>query len=154
MPDFQNIDDETFCPESHFWGDLFAKRPVFSLFQTQIGGWNPPTDIYETVTGDELEVIVIKMEIAGVNKEDIDIKLDKNILTIQGRRLEEPGARKKNYHLIEVHYGFFQRSFRLPPHIDKRDIQASYKEGFLKITIPKKDTRPGEVRIETEGPDK
>lgn len=124
-----NIDDDPFCPISDFLGDFVTRRPVFSLHKRP---WNPPTDIYETETD-----IFIKMELAGVNKKDVDITLDRDILTVQGHRMEEDSSQKKNYHLMEIHFGIFKRSFKIPPHVNKDNILATYNDGFLKICIHK-----------------
>ena len=69
-----------------------SQRPLFSLSDRI---WNPPTDVYETC-----ESMVIKMEVAGVKQEDMDISVDNNLLLIRGRRLEETPLRKENFYLM------------------------------------------------------
>jgi len=136
------VDDDPFCPISNIFGDFFSKRPLFSL---QNQPWNPPTDVYETPG-----TIIIKMELAGIIKDEIEITLENNILTIQGHRSEDNSSPKKNYYLMEIHFGYFHRSFSLPPELDRDNIQAGYKDGFLKITIPKKSIGSDEIPINTE----
>ncbi len=141
---FLAVDDEhPPFPLSHLFDDFFSPRPLFSLSRRP---WNPPTDVYETQ-----DFIVIKMELAGMNEDDIEITLENNILTIQGHRAEEHPGDKKNYHLMELHYGNFQRVFSLPGKFTRNDINATYKDGFLKITIPKTSAPPREVKTEVEG---
>ena len=140
---FLLVDDEyPPFPLPHSLDDIFSTRHLFSLSHRP---WNPPTDVYET-----RDFIVIKMELAGTNEDDIEITLENNVLTIQGQRSEEPTAHKKNYHLMELHYGKFQRVFKLPQKIARNEINATYKDGFLKITIPKSPTQPRQVKIEVE----
>ena len=136
-----DLDDDPFYPISHIYGDFFSKRPLFSLHNRP---WNPPTDIYEIP-----DTMIIKMELAGVKKEEFEIILDHDVLTIQGHRAEDNPCPKKNYYLMEIHFGYFHRSFSLPPEWDKDNIQANYKDGFLKITIPKKSSRCEEIPIDT-----
>jgi HSP20 family protein len=124
-----NIEDDPFCPISDILGDFVTRRPLFSLNKQP---WNPPTDIYETETA-----ILIKMELAGVKKKDVEITLDHDILSIQGHRMEEDPSLKKNYHLMEIHFGIFKRSFKIPPHFNKDNIRATYKDGFLEVSIIK-----------------
>ena len=138
--------ENDFFPLPDFWGDFSPEKSLFNLYQSASGVWTPPTDIYET-----REYIVIKMELAGTKKKDIEITLDNNILSIQGSRHEKSPERDKNYHLMEIHFGRFHRAFRLPPGIGRNDINATYKEGFLLVTIPKKSSQNEEISIETEG---
>lgn len=106
------------------------KWSMFSMFERP---WLPPTDIYETK-----EQLVIKMEIAGVQLKDIEIILDGQTLVVSGYRHEEPAVDKENYHMMEIHYGKFDRVFVLPKNIVAGSIQAFYKDGFLKIIVPKR----------------
>ncbi|MFH0793143.1 MAG: Hsp20/alpha crystallin family protein, partial [bacterium] len=106
-----------------------TQRPLFSLSDRH---WNPPTDIYET----DAEV-VIKMEVAGVRKEELSVSVEADLLIIRGKRDEPPPAKKRNYHLMEIHYGPFERVFRISDRLLVEKIKARYKEGFLLIGIPK-----------------
>lgn len=119
-----------------------SQRPLFSLSEKI---WNPPTDVYETC-----ESIVIKMEIAGVKEEHMDISVDNNLLHIRGRRLEEAPLRKENYYLMEIRYGRFERVFAMPRALSLADITAEYRDGFLRVTIPKSKQRTEGVKIKIE----
>ncbi|MCD6386102.1 Hsp20/alpha crystallin family protein [Candidatus Sumerlaeota bacterium] len=116
-------------------------RPTFSIADRP---WDPPTDVYETKDN-----LVIKMEIAGVRQEDLDIILNDDTLIVRGRRDEEVTSEKENYHLMEIHYGRFERIFVLPNAIIPGKITASYEKGFLIISVPKRRVPPS-VKINIE----
>ena len=95
--------------------------------------WSPAVDIYET----ESE-IQVQAELPGVDRKDISLNLEKNILTLKGERHFEKETTQENYHRIERAYGGFSRSFSIPAIVDEEKIRAEYKEGVLKISLPKK----------------
>ena len=115
-------------------------RPLFSLSEKI---WNPPTDVYEVE-----EAVIVRMEISGVKEEDIDISVDNNMLIIKGLREEYHPAPKQNYHLMEIHYGKFERMFRLPAGLNTDLVQADYCRGFLTVSIKKQCRKPTSVKIE------
>lgn len=119
-----------------------SQKPMFSLSERV---WNPPTDVYETKDN-----IIIKIEISGMRKEDINISLEGNLLVVSGIREEESPVKKASIHLIEIHYGKFQRIFSFSPQLLLSDIIATYKEGFLKICIPKIVNQKKEFSINIE----
>lgn len=106
--------------------------------------WSPPTDIFETSAA-----IHVKMELAGVRDEDIDVKISDNYLVVRGRRQDQMNVKKENFHLMEIQYGVFERVFRLPDRMTVSSVTASLKNGFLLVTIPK-DSAVHEYRIEVE----
>ncbi len=91
-----------------------------------------PVDIKDTP-----EAIQIKAELPGMNKEDIKINLNDNILTIQGERKKEEKEEGTNFIRIERSYGSFSRSFTIDIPVRQNDIKASYQEGMLEISLPK-----------------
>ncbi|MDX1777919.1 MAG: Hsp20/alpha crystallin family protein [Thermodesulfobacteriota bacterium] len=95
--------------------------------------WKPPVDIYETA-----EEVIVLVEVAGMNKKDIAVTLDNNILKISGVRPDYSPAAKNRIHQMEIDYGKFERMMKITIPIDTENTSACYKEGFLKITIPKK----------------
>jgi len=115
-------------------------RPLFSLSEKI---WNPPTDVFETEGA-----IVVKMEIAGVRDQDLHISVENNLLVIRGSREEAHPAPKQNFHLIEIHYGQFERVFRLPGGLDTEHIAADYRQGFLSVRIPRKEYHRATVQVE------
>ncbi|MCC6502928.1 MAG: Hsp20/alpha crystallin family protein [Deltaproteobacteria bacterium] len=97
------------------------------------GGWYPPVDIYETE-----ENIILKAELPGVDPESVSIDVGENTLSLRGERKLEKGFTDENYHRMERFYGTFHRAFSLPYPVDGDGVKASFKDGVLKITIPKK----------------
>jgi HSP20 family protein len=113
---------------------LQAERHFFSLLAPhREGKWQPFADIYETD-----EAWVIKLELAGVQKEDFSIFANQGILTIKGTRRDEFEGKWRTYHQAEIHYNEFEHSFQLPQGIDEEAIKALYREGLLVITISKR----------------
>jgi len=107
------------------------------------GTWAPPVDIYEHDNN-----IVIKAELPGVDPKDVDIRLDNNILTIKGERKFDNEVKKENYTRVERAYGVFTRSFTLPTVVDPGQIKAEFKEGVLKVTLPKREeAKPKQIQI-------
>lgn len=110
--------------------------------------WRPPMDIYETV-----DSFVIKIEAAGLKpEEDIQIRLDRNVLTISGNRQDRTALKKQHYHQAELNYGSFERSIVLPD-VLAEDVkpQAKYHSGFLEIDIPKvKRDQPEEIVLHAD----
>ena len=105
--------------------------------------WSPSVDIFET----EGE-IVVKAELPGMNREDITLHLENNVLTLRGERKFEKETKDENYHRIERSYGNFCRSFSIPATVDEEKIRADYKDGVLKIALPKKDqAKPKQINI-------
>jgi HSP20 family protein len=105
--------------------------------------WSPAVDIYET----EGEIIV-KAELPGMDRKDIQLHLENNVLTIRGDRRFEKETKEDNYHRIERSYGGFSRSFSIPTTVDEEKIRADYKDGVLKIALPKKEqAKPKQIQI-------
>jgi HSP20 family protein len=105
--------------------------------------WSPAVDIYET----EGE-IVVKAELPGVDRKDIQLHLENNVLTIRGERRFEKEAKEDNYHRIERSYGGFSRSFSIPTTVDEEKIHADYRDGVLKVVLPKKEqAKPKQIQI-------
>src|SRR5215469_162118 len=94
----------------------------------------PAVDVYE----DEHKV-TLKLEIPGINQEDLDISLENNTLTVRGERKFEKEEKEENFHRIERRYGSFARSFTLPSTLDKESVQANYENGVLKIALAKRE---------------
>ncbi len=114
--------------------------------EAEAGSWSPPVDILEK--GEE---VILKMEIPEVDQEDMDIKIEGNVLTIKGERKLEEGTTKDDYHKLERPHGWFSRSFSIPNTIDPGKVKASYKDGILRVTLPKKEeTKPRQIMVEVD----
>jgi HSP20 family protein len=111
-----------------------AERHFFSLLAPgREGKWQPLADVYETG-----EAWVIKLELAGLRKEDFSLSANMGILTIRGTRRDEFEGKWRTYHQAEINYNEFERSFLLPQGTDEEAIKALYKDGLLVITISKR----------------
>jgi HSP20 family protein len=107
------------------------------------GSWSPAVDIFETDNA-----IVLKAELPGMTEKDIDLTVDRNLLTIKGERQFENEVNKDNYHRVERAYGSFMRSFQLPATVDTTKVQAEQKNGILTVTLPKKEEeKPKKINI-------
>ena len=108
--------------------------------------WSPAVDIFET----EGEIIV-KAELPGMERKDISLHLENNVLSLRGERKFEKETKDENYHRIERSYGAFSRSFSIPATVDDEKIRAEYKDGVLNIVLPKKEqARPKQITIAAE----
>lgn len=111
-------------------------------------GWQPKVDIYENQGH-----IVLEAELPGMKREDFDLSVENNILTLQGERKFEKRDEGDNYHRIERAYGSFTRSFVLPATVQTEDVAAEYKNGVLRVTLPKREEVKAR-RIEITGSDR
>jgi HSP20 family protein len=108
--------------------------------------WIPAVDVYE-----DKESIVIEVEAPGMKEEDLKVNLENNTLTITGERKFEKEEKNKNYYRMERSYGTFSRSFFLPDNVEAKNIKAKYKDGVLKLVLPKKaESKPQSIPIEKE----
>ncbi len=111
-------------------GEFF--KDVTPLGYQSERSFHPPMDVYETA-----DHLVVVIEIAGMRAEDIHVIVKENILLITGNRTEPVLHDKIRLHQMEVDYGKFERTLRLPCTIDINEIKANYREGLLMITLPK-----------------
>jgi HSP20 family protein len=106
-----------------------SMSPIFTLSE---GPWKPLMDIYEAP-----EEIFILAEIAGVDKDDLELEINTKAVRIHGIRTGAPPAAKARFRLAEIQYGPFERVLFLPAPIDTEKVTASYTNGFLKISLVK-----------------
>ena len=122
-------------------------EPFFGRFnflddQLTSGTWAPPVDVAE-----DQNHILVKVEVPGMEEKDLRVNFEDGLLTVSGERQFE---RKddQNYHRIERAYGSFVRTFSLPRSVDAAAITASYRNGVLEISIPKKEeSKPKQIQI-------
>ena len=106
--------------------------------------WVPPVDIFE-----EDHAIRIMAEIPGVRAEDVKLTVENNVLTIQGSKQQVAQERTDRVHRYERTYGAFERSFTLPTTVDANNIQASYENGVLTVTLPKVEkAKPRQIEVQ------
>ena len=110
--------------------DLF--RTINPMFRIAEQKWKPQMDMYETP-----DEIIIMGEIAGVNKEDLELEISSKAVKIQGKRSQFPRIDNAKYRLAEIQYGKFERVLYLPSPIDPEVVSASYTNGFLQVRLAK-----------------
>ena len=116
-----------------FLEDPFTFRPLLPTEETMpFTAWTPLCDIYET----EKE-LVLKMELPDMRKENVNVTVENNMLTVRGERRFDEKLERENFHRIERQYGEFLRSFTLPTFVDGNKIFAEFKDGLLTVTLPK-----------------
>ncbi len=117
--------------------------PYASTTEEAFGSWAPPVDIFE-----KQDQLIIRAEIPGVKKEDMDVRIENGVLTLHGERKQETEAKEANSYRMERVYGSFTRSFSLPTTVDASKISATYKDGVLEVSVPKAETaKPKKVEI-------
>jgi HSP20 family protein len=108
--------------------------------------WSPPVDIYETGDG-----VVLKVELPGVNKDDVSVEVKDNVLTLKGERLLDPEIKDENYYRKERSFGKFNRSFSLQETIKPDLIKASFKNGVLTVEIPRpEEEKPKQITVDID----
>ena len=119
--------------EAAFGGESFSQ-----------GGWMPAVDILETAD----KHVLVKAELPDMKREDIKITIENNVLTIEGERKFDNKGESEKYHRVERGYGAFRRSFTVPNTVDASNVQATYKDGVLTITLPRREeTRPRQIQV-------
>ncbi len=110
------------------------------------GEWLPSLDVSETKNE-----LVVKAEVPGMDAKDIDISLSDGVLTIKGEKKQEKEEKEADYHLVERSYGAFTRSIQLPKEVQGDKIHASYKDGILRVTLPKsEEAKKKDIKIKVE----
>ena len=127
LPTFEDMDTRM---RKMIEGNILAPSD-FGLFAESLG-FLPATDITETK-----DQVTITVELPGLEKKDLDIDVDGDLLTVRGEKTEEKTEDDKKYHCVERTYGSFQRSFMLPRTVDSARISAEFEKGVLKVMLPK-----------------
>ncbi|MEZ5307795.1 MAG: Hsp20/alpha crystallin family protein [Pyrinomonadaceae bacterium] len=113
------------------------------------GGWSPSVDIYESETE-----IVLEAELPGMNREDFEVSIENNVITLKGERKFEKTDEGDNYHRVERAYGTFTRSFSLPRTVSAEGTTADFRSGVLRVSLPKKEeAKARKIVISGEGAD-
>ena len=116
--------------------------------ESNLTPWAPSVDIYET----ENE-LVVKADLPDVNPQNLDIRVENNILTIRGERKFETKVNEDNYLRIERAYGSFSRSFSLANSVKSEAIKADYQNGALTLHIPKREeAKPKQIKVNVKTP--
>jgi HSP20 family protein len=107
-------------------------EPFRLPFITEDMGWTPSVEVADTESS-----IDVTAELPGVSKEDVDVDLENNVLTIRGEKKQQKEEKEKEHYLFERYYGSFQRSFSLPAPVDESSVKAEFRNGVLKIHLDK-----------------
>ena len=109
-----------------------ARRETYNAVTWHVASnvWRPPTDMFETETG-----VVVRVEIAGVRDEDVEVVVRERFLSIYGKRSDS--TERRAYHQMEIPYGKFAINIELPIEVNIDKATAEYKDGFLVIHLPK-----------------
>ena len=109
------------------------------------GQWMPPVDIFETETHD----LVVKAELPDMSREDIEVTVENNTLTLKGTKRFPNEIKEDQYRRIERSYGTFSRSFTLPTTVDAGKVSADYKNGTLTVKLPfREEAKPRTINVE------
>jgi HSP20 family protein len=107
------------------------------------GDWAPAVDVYESD-----EKVVVKIELPGIEKKDVDVEILGDMLTIKGEKTKEEEKTERHYHRLERVHGSFHRSISLPGEIESDKAKASFKDGILEIELPKTEAaKPRHISI-------
>jgi HSP20 family protein len=113
------------------------------LAATDASSWGPPADVLEDEDG-----FHVRMDLPGMNKEQIQLTLDGNTLTIHGEKTQDRTSKENDYYQQERFVGNFSRSLVLPSAVDAQKITATYKDGVLDVSIAKSEAaRPKQIQI-------
>ena len=111
------------------------------------GSFVPAVDIYE-----DAHKVVVKVEVPGIKQEELDVRLENQMLTIKGERKFEAEEKEENFHRIERRYGTFYRAFTLPQSVDAENVNAGYNAGVLKLELNKKpEAQPKQIKVNFGG---
>ena len=133
---------DSIFPRRRIFDNLFNDDLMFSFFNEE-KTWVPAFDVSEN----EKEYI-ISAELPGIDVKDLDVNLSDGVLTVKGEKKEEKEDKNKSYHRVERYYGSFQRSFRIPAEIITDKIDAQYKDGILKLILPKAEANaPKKIEV-------
>jgi HSP20 family protein len=126
---------------NRLFGDIYLRDEEV----TGRPAWIPAVDIYETDSHD----LVVKTELPDLTRDDIEVTVENNTLTIRGERKLDNEIKQENFHRIERAYGSFVRQFSLPNTVDPAKIAAEYKDGVLSVKLPvREEAKPRTVKVE------
>ena len=127
------------------WRSQSLFDPFTDLFGLQDEkSWAPAVDIY-----DNKDNLVIKADLPGMTQKDINVSVEDGVLRIKGEKKKEHEEKKENYFRLEKSYGYFERSFALPMNVDATKVKATYKDGVLELTLPKKEeAKPKQIKVD------
>jgi HSP20 family protein len=130
---------------NRMFGNFFGRTTSLMPFEENLSDWEfgPPVDIYE-----DDQRLTFKVEVPGIDENDIKVEVENNVLTVHGERKHEKDIKEENFRRMERQYGAFSRSFTLPRTVDPEKIEANYTHGVLAIQMPKRaGARPKQIKV-------
>ncbi len=119
-------------------------RPDETSEALMAGNFVPAVDVYE-----DAEKLVLKLEVPGIRREDLDIRVEGRVLTVKGERKFESEEKEENFHRIERRFGSFVRSFTLPSTVNTEKVDATSADGVLSISFAKKpEAQPKQIQVQ------
>jgi HSP20 family protein len=123
-------------------GEFYGRRGADDLMQR--GAWAPPVDIFDGGSGE----LVIKAELPDMKREDIQLTVENNTLTISGEKKRDAEVKDESFHRVERLFGPFARSFSLPPTVDAGKVTADYRNGVLTVRLPmREEAKPRQIQV-------
>ena len=142
---FRRYESELGAPFTQDWADRFFDDLAPAFWGGEREGLLPKLDISETA-----ESIIVKADLPGIDVKDLDISVTDNVLTLRGEKKEECEEKAERFHRVERRFGSFCRSFALPGDVKTDGIEATYKDGVLRLTIPKAEgAKPKKIEVQT-----
>ncbi len=133
-PFFSDIDNLL----ARFWDDYQLKTGVLKEAE-----WTPRVDVYENKDN-----FVVKAELPGIDPKDLEVRIEDETLYLKGERKLEKEQKEENYYQRERAYGSFARSFSLPSSVNTEKVLAEYKDGLLRLTLPKREeAKPKSIQV-------
>lgn len=106
-------------------------------------GWAPRVDIDE-----DKDAVRLAADLPGMDPKGVEISIEDDVLTLKGERKREKKAEANGFHRSERYFGAFERRFSLPPTVDRDKIEASYRDGVLYLTLPKREeVKPKKIQV-------
>jgi len=107
--------------------------------------WVPAVDVFQN--GDH--ELVLKAELPGMSREDIDLTVENYVLTIKGEKKESSEVKEEQFHHVERRHGAFSRSFSLPRTVDAGKVSADYRNGVLTVRVPlREEAKPRQIKVD------
>jgi len=129
-----------------FFRRPFSLKPYWDDRNEEVIPWQPAVNVHE-----DKEKLSIDVQLPGIEMKDVHLSVTDNILEIRGERKADSGEDKNGYHVREVRYGAFSRTFKLPSYVDSEKVKAAYERGVLTVTVPKQEkAKPRVVEIEAK----
>ncbi len=134
------------------------RNDLTRVFDSRLAPWEGrETDLLEGMGGPRVDVyeddesVVVNADLPGIKKEDIDLSITGDTLTLKGEKKQEEEIKEEDYHRIERAYGTFQRTITLPAPVNADKVEASYTDGVLEVKMPKKEeVKPKKIDVKVK----